>query len=119
MNELIEIYKTVVLKKYAEFNGRARRREYWMFVLANFIVSVVLGIIANLIHASFLSVIYLLAIIVPGIALSIRRMHDINKSGWWILVGLIPLIGWIWLIILAVQEGTKGPNTYGPDPKQP
>jgi len=119
MNELIEIYKTVVLKKYAEFNGRARRREYWMFVLANFIVGIALGIITGIIRVPFLSVLYSLAIIVPGIALSIRRMHDINKSGFWILVAFIPLIGWIWLIILAVQEGTKGSNTYGPDPKQP
>jgi len=118
MNELIEIYKTVILKKYAEFNGRSRRREFWMFILANIIVAIVLGIIAGIIHARFLSILYSLAVIVPNIAIGIRRMHDINKSGFWILVGIIPFIGWIWFIILAVQEGTKGSNTYGPDPKQ-
>ena len=119
MNEVIEIYKTVILKKYAEFNGRARRREFWMFFLANVIAGTLVGIIAGIIRVPFLSMLYSLAVIVPNIAISIRRMHDINKSGFWILVGIIPLVGWIWFIILAVQEGAKGSNAYGPDPKQP
>jgi len=118
MNELIEVYKKVILEKYVAFDGRARRREYWMYVLANFIVAIALGIIGMIIRFPFISTIYGLAVLIPGIALSIRRMHDLNKSGFWILLSFIPIIGWIWLLILAATEGTKGDNTYGPDPKQ-
>jgi uncharacterized membrane protein YhaH (DUF805 family) len=106
-----------VLKQYADFNGRARRKEYWMFVLVNVIISLVLGVIAGIIRMPILGTIYSLAVLVPTIAVSVRRMHDIGKSGWVLLLGLIPLIGAIILLIWSATEGTSGSNPYGPDPK--
>jgi uncharacterized membrane protein YhaH (DUF805 family) len=107
-----------VLKKYAEFSGRARRKEFWMFVLINFAISIVLGIVEGLLgDAGFLSSIYGLAVMVPSIAVSARRLHDINKSGWLQLLGLIPLVGLIILIVFFAKEGDAGPNAYGADPK--
>lgn len=102
-----------VLKNYANFSGRARRSEYWQFVLANFVVSFVVAFVVGLISptvASFLSMVYTLATLVPTIALCIRRVHDVDKSGWF---ALIP----IYNFILAITEGTQGANQYGPDPK--
>jgi len=114
-----------VLKKYAVFSGRARRKEYWMFVLFNVIISIILSIIdrilgldyANNSNSGVLSSIYSLAVLIPSIAVGVRRMHDTNRSGWWVLINLIPCIGWIWFIVLAAQEGNAGDNQYGPDPK--
>ncbi|MGW1340784.1 DUF805 domain-containing protein [Kribbella sp. NPDC002412] len=113
-----------VLKKYAVFDGRARRKEYWMFVLFNVIVSIILSIIDNIIGTTYgsansgvISSIYSLAVLLPSIGVGIRRMHDTNRSGWWILINLIPCVGFIWFIVLAAQEGTVGDNQYGPDPK--
>jgi uncharacterized membrane protein YhaH (DUF805 family) len=112
-----------VLKKYAQFDGRARRKEYWYFALFNFIVMVVLiGIDFSVGSGSaamgfgVLSGIYLLATLIPNLAVSIRRLHDTNRSGWWILIGLIPFIGGIAIIVLMVLEGTAGHNQYGDDP---
>lgn len=107
-----------VLKQYADFNGRARRKEYWMFVLFNVIFEIVAWIL-DLILGTYLVIItiYGLAILIPAIAVTVRRLHDTGKSGWWILIDFVPVIGFIWLIILLVQEGTHGPNEYGPDPK--
>jgi uncharacterized membrane protein YhaH (DUF805 family) len=102
-----------VLKKYVVFSGRARRKEYWMFFLINMIIATVLYLISN-----FLYNIYGLAVLIPGLAVSVRRLHDIDKSGWWLLVGLIPVIGWIWLIVLAATDSQPGQNQYGPNPKE-
>jgi uncharacterized membrane protein YhaH (DUF805 family) len=102
-----------VLKKYADFSGRARRKEFWMFVLINFIIGLVLSFIND-----YLSSLYALAVLIPGLAVSVRRLHDIGKSGWWIFINLIPIIGWIWYILLAVTEGQSGDNQYGPNPKE-
>jgi uncharacterized membrane protein YhaH (DUF805 family) len=116
-----------VLKKYAVFDGRARRKEYWMFVLFNVIASIILSILDKILGLDFgsgsssssgwLSTIYSLAVLLPTIGVAIRRMHDTGRSGWWILINLIPCIGWIWFIVLAAQEGNAGDNQYGPDPK--
>ncbi|WP_433168765.1 DUF805 domain-containing protein [Kribbella sp. CA-247076] len=115
-----------VLKKYAVFSGRARRKEYWMFVLFNVIVSIILSILDRALgltygsgasQSGWLSTIYSLAVLIPSIAVGVRRMHDTNRSGWWILINLIPCVGFIWFIVLAAQEGTAGDNQYGPDPK--
>jgi uncharacterized membrane protein YhaH (DUF805 family) len=114
-----------VIKKYAVFDGRARRKEFWMFVLFNTIVGIILSVLDTIIGTDFggrtgggwLSTIYYLAVLLPVIGVSIRRMHDTNRSGWWVLIYLIPCIGWIWFIVLAAQEGTVGDNQYGPDPK--
>lgn len=105
-----------VLKKYAEFNGRARRTEYWMFALFNIIISVVIMIVDGLLGTPF-NIIYGLAVIIPGIAVGVRRLHDIGKSGWMLLIAIIPLIGFIWLIVLLATNGNHGDNEYGPDPK--
>lgn len=107
-----------VLKQYADFNGRARRKEFWMFVLFNLLASLALSFVGYIIGNSFLSTIYALAVFIPGLAVSIRRLHDIGKSGWMVLIALIPIIGAIWLIVLYATEGTYGENQYGPDPKE-
>jgi uncharacterized membrane protein YhaH (DUF805 family) len=114
-----------VIKKYAVFDGRARRKEFWMFTLFNAIVGIILSILDTIIGTDFggrtgggwLSTIYYLAVLLPVIGVSIRRMHDTNRSGWWILIYLVPCVGWIIFIVFAAQEGTIGDNQYGPDPK--
>ncbi|MEW5805118.1 MAG: DUF805 domain-containing protein [Patescibacteria group bacterium] len=104
-------YYLSVLKKYAEFNGRARRAEYWYFVLFNAIIIFGLNLVETLFGGGgILSGIYQLAVIVPTIAVGVRRMHDVNKSGWFLLIP-------IYNFILTVIDGTRGDNKYGPDPK--
>ncbi len=110
-------YTSAIKDSYAKFDGRANRSEFWYFVLFNFIISLVIGFVAGMIHLSILGTIYSLAVLVPGIAIGVRRMHDINKSGWWVLIGLIPLIGWIWFIVLAATKGTEGENDFGAESK--
>jgi uncharacterized membrane protein YhaH (DUF805 family) len=99
------------LKKYAVFSGRARRQEFWIFFVATFVVGCVVGwipIIGWLIS---------LAMVVPSLAVGGRRLHDTNRSALWLLLLLIPLVGFIILIVFWVQEGTAGKNKYGPNPK--
>lgn len=106
-----------VLKKYLDFGGRARRKEYWMFVLVNILITAILGILSALINVPIISVIYSLATIVPSLAVTVRRLHDIGKSGLWIFINFIPIIGGIWLLILLCTEGSSTANQYGIDPK--
>jgi uncharacterized membrane protein YhaH (DUF805 family) len=109
-----------VLSKYAVFEGRARRTEFWMFALFNIIISVVLSILAAATGSSIFTIleyVYALAVLLPGLGVFVRRMHDQDKSGWLILLGLIPIVGGIVLLVLACLAGTPGPNKYGPDPK--
>ena len=109
-----------VLKNYAVFSGRARRTEYWMYTLFNFIILIALlaGLGAIDPDLGMLAYyIYAFATFLPSLAVAIRRLHDVNKSGWMILVSLIPFIGGIWLLILMCTNGTSGPNDYGEDPK--
>ncbi len=107
-----------VLKKYAVFSGRARRKEYWYFALFSFIITLVLVLIDNLVGTySVLSGLYSLAVLLPEIGVSIRRLHDTGHSGWWLLIGLIPLIGRIILLIYMVSDSQVGTNQYGPSPK--
>lgn len=107
-----------VLKKYAVFTGRARRTEYWMFVLFNFIVAVVLGIIDRVIGTGgLLGAVYGLAVLLPGIGVAIRRLHDTGRTGWWLLIGFVPLIGLIVLIVFMVMDSKPGDNEYGAYPK--
>ena len=111
-------YYVGCLKNYANFNGRARRKEYWMFVLANMIVSFVVGFIVGLVGApEFIAYIYSLAVLVPGIAVCVRRLHDIGKSGVWYFINFIPCIGSIWLLVLMCQDSMPGDNEYGANPK--
>lgn len=117
---LVNYWKVVVLERYAKFDGRARRAEFWWFALANFIIGVVLSILGN--ASGLFSVIYWLyslAVLIPGIAVGVRRLHDIDKSGWFLLLAFIPIIGAIILIIWAATDGTRGPNKYGPSEKYP
>lgn len=113
-----------VLKQFADFNGRARRQEYWMFVLFNLLFVFIAGMLDRVLNLADpatgigpLYGLYILAVFIPGIAVSIRRLHDIGKSGWMLLLALIPIIGGIWLLVLMVREGDRGENKYGPDPK--
>lgn len=117
-NPFEEYYLNVLKNKYAEFTGRARRSEYWYFVLFNFIVSLGLGMVDALAGIGFLSSLYGLAVIIPSIAVGIRRLHDTGKSGWWLLIGLIPFVGWIILIYFLVQDSQPFDNSYGPNPKR-
>jgi uncharacterized membrane protein YhaH (DUF805 family) len=108
-----------VMKQYADFNGRARRKEYWMFFLFNIIVSFILGAIDTTIGTyGALSGLYALAVFIPSLAVGVRRLHDSGKSGWMLLVAFIPVIGFIWLLILLIMEGTPGENQYGANPKE-
>jgi len=107
-----------VLSKYAEFNGRARRSEYWYFVLINVFISLVIFIVdAGLGSFGLLGILYSLAILIPGLAVSVRRLHDTGRSGWMLLLALIPLIGAIILIIFMIQDSVEGGNEYGQYPK--
>ena len=113
-----------VLKKYAVFSGRARRKEYWFFFLFNIIASIVLTVIDVTVGSfsatsgvGLLSGIYGLAVIIPSIAVGVRRLHDIDRTGWWLLIAFVPLIGVIVLLVFALLPGTAGDNQYGPDPK--
>lgn len=119
-------YLKVVRDNYANFNGRARREEYWMFVLFNMLFAIGIAVISSVltsltnIEAFFgLYAIYILGVLVPSLAVAVRRLHDINKSGWFYLIVLIPIIGSIWLLVLFVTEGDAGANDYGTDPKSP
>ena len=113
-----------VLKKYAVFSGRARRKEYWFFALFSLIASIVLTVI-DLMIGSFdaelgtglLNSIYALAVLIPSLAVSVRRLHDTDHSGWWLLIALIPLIGAIVLLVFVLQDSKPGENQYGPNPK--
>lgn len=116
-----------VFKQYADFTGRARRKEYWMFILFNIIALFVVVFLDNLFGFTFardlpygvLYLTYALAVIVPGLAVTVRRLHDTGRSGWWFLVSLIPFAGPIWLLVLMVLEGIPGVNRYGVNPKEP
>jgi uncharacterized membrane protein YhaH (DUF805 family) len=107
-----------VLKKYAVFSGRARRSEYWFFFLFNFLIALVLGLIDEAVGFSLFSLIYGLAVFVPGIAVSVRRLHDTGRSGWWLLLLLIPIVGPIVILIFMVLDSQPGDNLYGPNPKE-
>ncbi|MBO9710195.1 MAG: DUF805 domain-containing protein [Caulobacter sp.] len=120
------------LKKYADFQGRARRSEFWLFALFIFIVEFVyyglLGVTGNFpgsghtnIFGMLLGLIFFvfgLGIFIPSIAVAFRRLHDTNRSAWWLLIAFIPLIGIVVLLVFYVLPGTVGPNKFGPDPKQ-
>ena len=113
-----------VLKKYAVFSGRARRKEYWFFALFNVIIIIALTFVdvsagSYDIDSGFglLSGLYSLAVLLPGIAVAVRRLHDIDRTGWWLLIAFVPLIGAIVLLVFMVLDSTPGENQYGPNPK--
>ncbi|MFB6722442.1 DUF805 domain-containing protein [Kribbella sp. NPDC056345] len=113
-----------VVKQYAVFSGRARRKEYWMYTLFWAIGYIVLGVVDQILgthqkntFGGLLAGLFSLALLLPSIGVAIRRMHDTGRSGWWILINLVPCVGWIWFIVLAAGDGNPGDNQYGPDPK--
>ena len=126
------------IRKYADFSGRARRTEFWLFALLLFLIEVVFMALISAVggqalimgypsasvpmSGSLVAVILIhfavtLALLVPSLAVTFRRLHDTNRKGWWILIGFIPLIGQLVLFIFYVLDGTPGPNRFGPDPK--
>jgi uncharacterized membrane protein YhaH (DUF805 family) len=112
-----------VFRQYAIFAGRACRSEYWWFWLFNVVVTIVALILDRAIFGgdpgisgSPLEMIWNLVTLLPGLAVTVRRLHDVGRAGWWILLGIVPLVGWIVLLIWAVRRGDSGPNAYGPDP---
>ncbi|MDU0205861.1 MULTISPECIES: DUF805 domain-containing protein [Paenibacillus] len=108
-----------VLKNYVGFSGRAQRKEYWMFVLFNLIISIILAILESLLGiTNVLTGLYSLAVLLPSLAVAFRRLHDTGRSGWWILIGLIPLIGAIILIVFYCQDSDPNENQYGLNPKR-
>jgi uncharacterized membrane protein YhaH (DUF805 family) len=115
-----------VLKKYGQFSGRARRQEFWMFFLFNWIFIIVAIIIDNIAGTTIedffpyglFYFLYVIPIIIPGLAVTVRRLHDVGKSGWFYFIILIPLVGAIWLLILFCTEGVAGLNEYGDNPKE-
>ncbi|WP_321296358.1 DUF805 domain-containing protein [Marinifilum fragile] len=103
-----------VLQQYAIFSGRAGRKEFWMFVLFNLVISIAASVIDSVMGTwGIIGGIYVLLVLIPALAVSARRLHDIGKSGWMLLVGFIPIIGAIWLIVLWASEGQPGSNQYG------
>ena len=114
-----------VLKQYADFKGRARRKEYWMFILFNIIfggiamiLDSVFGIAIEGVGYGPLYGVYALVLFIPGLAVVVRRLHDIGKSGWMLLITLIPLIGAIWLLVLLLTDSNPEENIYGANPKE-
>ena len=106
-----------VLKNYAVFQGRARRSEFWYFTLFHFIAIVVLSVIDGMLGIALLSSIYVLATLIPSLAVAVRRFHDTGRSGWWVLIALIPFVGSIISLVLMCFEGEPQANAYGPNPK--
>jgi uncharacterized membrane protein YhaH (DUF805 family) len=113
------------LKRYADFSGRSRRKEYWMFILGFFIAMIVAGIVEGILGLNGmvggvygpLMLLLMLGLFIPALACQVRRFHDQDKSGWFVLLGLIPLIGGLIVLVFMCLEGTKGPNRFGEDPK--
>ncbi|MEM6629528.1 MAG: DUF805 domain-containing protein [Bacteroidota bacterium] len=115
-----------VLRQYADFSGRARRMEYWMFSLFHtlflcslFFVEAVVGSTIGFFSFGIGAILYYFGTIIPALAVTVRRLHDVGKSGWWFLISFVPLIGPIWFLILTLTEGEHGPNPWGSDPKRP
>ncbi|MDD2491965.1 MAG: DUF805 domain-containing protein [Bacteroidales bacterium] len=123
-----------VLRQYADFNGRSRRTEFWMFVIINIIIAAIAAFVDRLFGITFncggdfayapqdmfgpIHGLYMLIMLIPTLAVTVRRLHDTSRSGWMILVALIPVVGGIWLLILMLIEGTPGENKYGFNPKE-
>ncbi len=118
-------YYLSVLRNYAKFEGRARRSEYWYFALFNAIFLIVALILDNVLGTTVGSMpygafyfLYALIVLIPSLAVGVRRMHDVGKSGWYLLIALIPIIGGIWLFVLALTDSVPGENEYGANPKE-
>lgn len=113
----------MAFRKYAQISGRSRRAEYWTFVLVNLLVTIGLMVVAGMFGdapsagGGLLYLAYAVATIVPGFTVSVRRLHDTGRSGWWLLVGIVPLVGSILLLVWLAQDGQPGDNEFGGNPK--
>ena len=112
------------LRKYAVFSGRARRKEYWFFFLFNLIIAIAAMIVDNALGITFegqlmgpIDLVFRLAVLLPSLAVLVRRLHDVGKSGWFFFIALIPIVGAIWLLVLLCRDSMAGENEYGPNPK--
>lgn len=120
MNEFIENFKDVITNKYAQFDGRADKAEFWQYVLVYILISIAFSLLSGIFGGvkilsglvMVLNIIVMLALLLPSIAVSVRRMHDIGKAGGWVLVNFIPLIGLIWFIVLAIKDSEPGTNRF-------
>lgn len=119
----MEYFKNCVLKHYVDFKGRARRKEYWFFALFQIIAIILAGIVGGVLDnvglpfSSILVTIVTLGLLLPSLAVTFRRLHDIGKSGWWILITLVPCVGGIILLVFMLLDSQPGSNAYGPNPK--
>ncbi len=114
-----EAIKMALQQNYCNFSGRSSRSEYWWFTLFNLIIGFILGFIGSMISQQayyVLSAIVNLGLLLPGLGLVVRRLHDINKSGWWILINLIPVVGWIIMLVWLCKDSDPTDNQYGPVP---
>ena len=115
----------MALKNYVGFSGRSRRSEYWYFTLFYLVIAIVLSVLDGILFGGsvdgkgtpVLSGLFMLAMLLPSIAVGIRRLHDTDRSGWWLLIGMIPILGAIVLIVFFVQDSKPGDNHFGPNPK--
>lgn len=114
-----------VVKKYAVFSGRARRKEYWMFILFYTLFGIVAMVLDNVLGTTVAGLgyglfycVFVLAMVLPSLGVGVRRLHDVGKSGWFLFIVLIPIVGAIWLLVLACSDGIAGPNKYGANPKE-
>ena len=115
----------IALKNYVGFSGRSRRSEYWYFTLFYLVIAIVLSVLDGIVFGGsvdgkgtpVLSGLFMLAMLLPSIAVGIRRLHDTDRSGWWLLIGMIPILGAIVLIVFFVQDSKPGENRFGPNPK--
>tara|TARA_B110000879_G_C10971539_1_gene431619 strand:- start:363 stop:701 length:339 start_codon:yes stop_codon:yes gene_type:complete len=106
-------FKKVVFENYVNFDGRARRSEYWYFILFNTIFSLIFATVSSQLYF-----VYVIAIILPSLAVAVRRLHDIGKSGVWLFISFVPIIGGIWLLVLLATQGDSDYNEFGSDPKE-
>lgn len=114
----------LALKKYATFSGRSQRSEYWYFFLFYLLIVLALGLVDSALGTfveeeglGLLSGVFVLGMLIPSIAVGVRRLHDIGRSGWWLFISLVPIIGTIVLVVFAVRDSQPGANAYGPNPK--
>jgi len=117
--EIFMDWYLMALKKYADFKGRSQRKEYWMFTLFNLLAFFVLSIVGSVLgdQAELLTGIYSLGVLLPSIAVTVRRLHDIGRSGWWALLMVVPVVGALVLVVFALQDSQPEANEYGPNPK--
>lgn len=118
--QVIEYWRRALTERYTDFAGRSRRMEYWSWVLVNFVIGLVISALFAVAELFvFLYIVWVLAIIVPGIAVAIRRLHDTDKSGWWLFIAVVPFVGPLVLLVFFLMDSTRGTNQYGPSEKYP